>query len=204
MALTLPKIRLVADSRMDPVKNMEKDLQIAQDVCAGQAQATLRTYGWDRPALSLGRRQKLEELSLDLAGPERVIVRRPTGGGAVLHDADEFTYALALPHVVFQSRMKPSDIPSWIHRSLREQLQKQAILSPESLICVQENPSTVSALCFQSPVYGDLLYNDKKVGGSAMRVWRGGLLIQGSIQGLPVERKALVESLGAVMDCFPT
>ncbi len=192
-------LRFISDPRMDPAENMKKDLEIAQDVCAGQAPVTLRLYGWDRPALSLGRRQKLEQLPADQIGSGRVIVERPTGGGAVLHDADEFTYALALPRTAFQNRMKPSDIPAWIHQSLKEQLQKQVSLP--DLQCAPARPAS-SEFCFQSPVLGDLLIGNRKVAGSAMRVWRGGLLIQGSIQGLPVAREVLRESLNAVIERF--
>ncbi|MDO8730342.1 MAG: hypothetical protein Q7J69_04070 [Candidatus Omnitrophota bacterium] len=198
----MPKIRLITDSRMDPAENMKKDLSIAQEVCAGQAPATLRVYGWDRPALSLGRRQKLEQLSPDRIGSGRVVVQRPTGGGAVLHDADEFTYALALPRPSFQDRMKPSELPAWIHRALKEQIQKQKFLSLEALECAPANSALSSEFCFQSPVCGDLLIENQKVAGSAMRVWRGGLLIQGSIQGLPVAREVLLESLAMVVERF--
>jgi lipoyl(octanoyl) transferase len=200
----MTKIRLITDARMDPAENMKKDLEIAQEVCAGQSPETLRVYGWNRPALSLGRRQKLEQLPSDLAGSGRVIVRRPTGGGAVLHDTDEFTYALSLPRASFQDRMKPSDIPARIHRALKEKIQKQKLLSLEGLECASANSVLSSEFCFQSPVYGDLLIKNRKVAGSAMRVWRGGLLIQGSIQGLPVAREALLESLAAVVDRFLT
>lgn len=202
MALTIPKIRIITDSRMDPAENMKKDLEIAQEVCAGRAPATLRLYGWDRPALSLGRRQKLEQLSPDLIGSDRVVVRRPTGGGAVVHDTDEFTYALALPRAAFEGWIKPSDIPAWIHRALKEQLQKKSTLSLKNLECAQANPIHPSEFCFQSPVLGDLLIGSQKVAGSAMRVWRGGLLIQGSIQGLPVKHEVLLESLVTVVERF--
>src|SRR4051794_38396264 len=51
----------------------------------------LRFYAWDRPTLSLGYFQPFADRP-----PGLPVVRRPTGGGAIVHD-HELTYALALP-----------------------------------------------------------------------------------------------------------
>ncbi|MBM51661.1 MAG: hypothetical protein CL485_01415, partial [Acidobacteria bacterium] len=59
---------------------------------------TLRLYRWDRPTISLGYAQPHEQ-GIDAVVARRLgipVVRRPTGGRAVLH-ADELTYALAGP-----------------------------------------------------------------------------------------------------------
>ncbi|MDT8340717.1 MAG: hypothetical protein RQ751_04325, partial [Longimicrobiales bacterium] len=61
-------------------------------------EAVLRLYAWDRPTLSLGR----NEPARGVYAPERLeasgvaVVRRPTGGRAVLHHR-EVTYAVCLP-----------------------------------------------------------------------------------------------------------
>jgi lipoate-protein ligase A len=69
------------------------------EACAGDPERTLptlRLYGWDPPAVSLGRSQ--QEFPAGLAGPHTGVdlVRRPTGGGAVLHDRER-TYAVVAP-----------------------------------------------------------------------------------------------------------
>lgn len=181
---------------------MMRDEQIAAEVCAGHAPPTLRLYGWIRPAISIGRRQKVEDLPSDLRRSKRTIVWRPTGGGAVLHEADDFTYALALPWRVFQERLKPVEVPVWIHRQWRESLQSSGFASADGLVCSSGDSRTVSSLCFEAPVCGDLLYQNQKVAGSALRVWRGGALIQGTVQGLPVTREVLGGSLKAVFRRF--
>src|SRR5690242_7650638 len=54
----------------------------------------LRFYGWTEPAASFGYFQKFSEI--ERTTMLRPLVRRPTGGGLVPHDAD-WTYSLALP-----------------------------------------------------------------------------------------------------------
>jgi hypothetical protein len=60
---------------------------------------------------------------------------------------------------------------------------------------IYETGSKKISLCFETPVCGDLLYRGRKVAGSALRAWREGLLIQGSIQGLPIRPDDLIDSL---------
>jgi len=66
--------------------------------CAEGGPPTLRFYAWTAPTLSIGRNQRLAE-SADLDACRSLgveLVRRPTGGAAVLHE-HEVTYALSLP-----------------------------------------------------------------------------------------------------------
>ena len=58
--------------------------------------ATLRFYSWNEPTLSLGYFQRYADREQHAASRECAVVRRQTGGGAILHDR-ELTYSLALP-----------------------------------------------------------------------------------------------------------
>ena len=74
--------------------NMARDEAIGRAVAARLSPPTLRLYAWDPPCVSLGRHQSL--LSVDAMGCTLrgyQIVRRPTGGRAVLH-TDELTYSV--------------------------------------------------------------------------------------------------------------
>lgn len=77
--------------------NMAIDEAIMAAVSAGHAPPTLRFYGWSPPCLSLGYAQSAGDVDFTrLAGLGWDVVRRLTGGRAILH-ADELTYSVAVP-----------------------------------------------------------------------------------------------------------
>jgi len=90
--------RMLQDGPADGAWNMAVDEAIARAVGDGVAPATLRLYTWSASTLSLGYLQKTPG-AVDLAAcRERgiAVVRRVTGGRAVLHAA-ELTYSVAVP-----------------------------------------------------------------------------------------------------------
>jgi lipoate-protein ligase A len=82
---------------MDGRRDMAIDEALAEAVGSGASPPVVRLYGFSPPTLSLGRFQKAKgRLSeRQLARDGVTLVRRPTGGHAVLHD-DELTYSVAL------------------------------------------------------------------------------------------------------------
>ncbi|HNQ24805.1 MAG TPA: hypothetical protein PKK06_17120 [Phycisphaerae bacterium] len=90
-------IRLLLDEALDGPTNMARDEALLQAVEQREAPPTLRVYQWDPPTISLGYFQRFADY-LALTEPlcRLPVVRRLTGGGAILHDL-EVTYALALP-----------------------------------------------------------------------------------------------------------
>jgi len=91
------EFEIIVDPPGEPAANMERDERLAQRVREGLQPPTLRIYQWSRPCISLGRGQLLENLPEELRGKGVPVVQRPTGGGAVLHLLDEWTYTLAMP-----------------------------------------------------------------------------------------------------------
>ena len=76
---------------------MAVDEVLLDGIAAGTAPPTLRFYGWTPPCLSLGYFQPFDVVDLDSCRALGVdIVRRPTGGRAILHDR-EVTYSVVLP-----------------------------------------------------------------------------------------------------------
>ena len=76
---------------------MAADMALLQAVGAGLTAPVLRLYAWSPPCLSLGYGQHVSEADRGrLAALGWGIVRRPTGGRAILH-TDELTYSVALP-----------------------------------------------------------------------------------------------------------
>lgn len=95
--MTSTKWRVVLSGHLNGAHNMAIDEAILRSVAEG-GPPTLRFYGWEPPAISLGYFQKVdEELDLEACRSLGVdVVRRPTGGRAVLHDV-EVTYSLVVP-----------------------------------------------------------------------------------------------------------
>ena len=92
-----PKWRLIRSGHVSGAMNMAVDEAILRAVARGGT-PTLRFYGWDPPAVSIGYFQDAEK-EVDTAACKSLgvdVVRRPTGGRAVLHDV-EVTYSLIVP-----------------------------------------------------------------------------------------------------------
>jgi len=185
---------LVIDPPGDPAWNMAADEQLIGRVRRNAAPPTLRIYGWRLPAVSLGRRQPPEDLPPEMRRGISV-VRRPTGGGAVVHRLDELTYALAVSRSVLPLGFSLRQLACVIHRRFRDELVGQGWIASADLQLASEDSSGPLLFCFSSPVRGDLLYRGRKAAGSALRAWREAFLIQGSVQGLPPAREQLQEAL---------
>jgi lipoyl(octanoyl) transferase len=76
--------------------NMRYDGMLAQSLVSADGPFVVRFYGWSPPALSLGWHQNGEEIDHVRCEESGIdIVRRPTGGRAILH-SDEVTYSVAM------------------------------------------------------------------------------------------------------------
>lgn len=86
--------RLILDDPAEGAWNMALDRALLDAYDAGEVPPTLRLYSWNRPTVSLGRFQPLEDLDLAVCASRGIAAcRRPTGGRGVLHD-DEVTYSI--------------------------------------------------------------------------------------------------------------
>src|SRR2546430_14140380 len=89
--------RLLLDKPASGAWNMAVDEVLLDAVTAGTAPPTLRFYAWTPPCLSLGYFQPFDVVDVDGCWALGVdVVRRPTGGRAILHDR-ELTYSVVLP-----------------------------------------------------------------------------------------------------------
>lgn len=92
------QFRLIVDTFHDAFYNMGMDLALLVSVGHKKALPTLRLYGWEPQAVSIGYFQGIEE-EVDIPACEArgiSVVRRLTGGGAVFHD-QEVTYSITIP-----------------------------------------------------------------------------------------------------------
>src|SRR5215475_5938730 len=79
---------------------LDEALLLVQE--AGAGRPTLRVYGWCQPTLSLGYAQDArQDVNLSACQAQGIaVVRRPTGGRAVLHD-QEVTYSVLMPLLAY-------------------------------------------------------------------------------------------------------
>jgi lipoate-protein ligase A len=135
----------------------------------------LRFYGWTLPAASFGYFQRYADI--EAATHLRPLVRRPTGGGLVPHDAD-WTYSLAFPAVHEWYSLAAAEsyrrVHEWVCNAFRK-LGVDATLAP----CCRNSGS---GRCFAGYEESDVLWQGGKIAGAAQRRSRTGLLIQGSVQ----------------------
>lgn len=140
--------------------------------------ALVRVYGWSQPVLSFGRHQRAAGLYDREAARVRGIgvVRRPTGGRAVLH-AREITYCIAAPEQALGSLMKA-------YRTINELLvQALRILGVDATVAAPNTPSPrpFAGACFEEPVAGEIVARGRKLVGSAQWRSEGAFLQHGSI-----------------------
>jgi lipoate-protein ligase A len=89
--------RLITSGYGDGPRNMAVDEAILEAVAAGESPPTLRFYAWQPPCVSLGYRQPANVVDVErCAAAGWDVVRRPTGGRAILH-VDELTYSVVAP-----------------------------------------------------------------------------------------------------------
>lgn len=159
---------------------MEADAGSARAAAAGVP--SLRLYTWARPALSLGRFQPegdVDEAACAEAGVE--VVRRPTGGRALLHGGD-LTYAVALPRPPGWTATV-DDLYCLLARGLVAGLARLGVEAE-----VARHDGEAGAACFAAVRGSDLRVGDRKLCGSAQVRWRrmdgleaGAVLQHGSV-----------------------
>ena len=165
---------LLASGAGDCAFNMALDEALLQ-AAPRQGQAVLRFYGWTEPAASFGYFQKYAEI--ERLTQLRPLVRRPTGGGLVPHDAD-WTYSLAFPPTDDWYGLSATDSYRRVHEWIRDAFALLSLATELAPTCSKILPGQ----CFQGHERFDLLWRGRKIAGAAQRRTRDGLLIQGSIQ----------------------
>lgn len=172
--------RLLLDGERDGASNMAIDEAILEAVIRGNSLPTLRFYGWSPPCLSLGRNQPLAEANLAACRAAGVdVVRRPSGGQAVLH-AEELTYAVAL----LQSDPRSEGGVLEGYRRLSEGLLTglwQLGVEAVQALATRQADGPPSPICFDRPSDYEITLAGRKLIGSAQWRRRGGVLQHGSL-----------------------
>lgn len=156
--------------------NMAVDAAVAAAVGAGAVPPTLRLYAWDPPCLSLGYAQSIADVDMArLRQQGWEVVRRPTGGRAILH-TDELTYSVAVPadHPLAEGSVVDSyrRISTALLAAL-EALGAQPHADPQSKDAVRDK----SPVCFETPSHYEITVDGRKLVGSA-QARRGNSVLQ--------------------------
>jgi lipoate-protein ligase A len=172
---------------------MAVDEAIAQAIAAGLVPPTLRFYAWEPPCVSLGRNQPAKGVNLAACAYRGYdVVRRPTGGRAILH-TDEMTYSVvASPdHPLMHGYVLDSYLR--ISHGLVAGLGRLGIDAEEAPGTNRAGPE-VSAACFEVPSAYEIVAAGRKILGSAQARRSTSVLQHGSLP--------LVGDLTRVVDCL--
>ena len=140
-----------------------------------RGQPVLRFYGWTEPAASFGYFQRIADI--ERATVLRPLVRRPTGGGLVPHDAD-WTYSLVFPPGHPWYGLKAVESYERVHQWMQAAFARLGVATELAPCCRRDIPGQ----CFAGHEKSDLLWRGRKIAGAAQRRAKSGLLIQGSVQ----------------------
>ncbi len=189
--------RFVDTGARDAASNMALDEALLVMHEAGATLPTLRVYGWCQPTLSLGYAQNAHQ-EVDLAACQAqgvAVVRRPTGGRAVLHD-QEVTYSVVMPLALDDGPHTITEHYRRIGMALAAAL--QALGLPAQLARPQVRATLTRApaspACFAALSRYELSVAGKKIVGSAQKRGQRALLQHGSIP-LWMDRQRLFQCL---------
>ncbi len=161
---------------------MAIDEAILESVGAKLVPPTLRLYAWQPPCLSLGYAQPVSDVDqAALAQSGWGLVRRPTGGRAILH-TDELTYAVIAP--LHEERVEGGVLESYrrLAQALVKALERLGLAAQsEAKYALPAGSRPNAAVCFEVPSNYEITANGKKIIGSAQARRLLGVLQHGSL-----------------------
>ena len=176
-----PRWLFLDSGRCAPATNMALDEALLEQAARFDA-PVLRSYGWASPAATFGYSQRIADV--EKMTRLRPLLRRPTGGGLVVHDCD-WTYSLMVPADHAWYGLKAEASYRRMHEWLRESFARLGVPTELAVSPLESGPGQ----CFAGHVQADLLWRGRKIAGAAQRRTRLGLLIQGSVRPPPLGLK---------------
>lgn len=175
------RLRWITDPPADGPTNMARDEALLHEIGCGASPPTLRFYRWDPATISLGYFQAYADYeALPPPAGDLAVVRRQTGGGAILHDF-ELTYSLTVPidHPLVGAG-GANVMYDHVHRAFSLLLTQHGVpitAGTGSGGCSHDGPF----FCFERHSCLDLLADGRKLMGSAQRRTRQAVLQHGSL-----------------------
>ncbi len=187
--------RLITYSEFEPAFNMAADEAILEAHLAGEVPPTLRLYGWKPAAISIGYSQKISPQEIQsIKDHGLAVVRRPTGGRAVLHLGD-LTYSFVGTSIgdkdktVNNEQQSDQNSKGFLSTSVAaayKQICQGLIEAIKEFGITLELGTSNSEYrtnydCFRATTNADLQYGGKKMIGSAQLRRKNAVLQHGSI-----------------------
>lgn len=203
------KLRLLVHAKGAPAWNMAVDEALFASAIEKKSLPCLRVYTWKNPCATYGCFADYEHVRhfLSEALPHRFrfcAVRRPTGGGIVLH-GDDLTFSLCGETLPFFGFRDVQETYQKIHRAIVTGFSSVAFFAQELFINKEdgenEKNSGQPGVCFRAPVRHDVMKGEKKFAGGAQRRSGNFFLHQGTIQ-LEAGMLSFTEALSALCGGF--
>jgi lipoate-protein ligase A len=161
--------------------NMAVDEAILESAACGDVPPTLRLFAWQPACLSLGYAQSsadADRVRLTQRGWD--LVRRPTGGKAILH-TDELTYSVTGPQT--ESRLAGSVLESYrrLSAALLKALHLLSIPAQSQAEILHTESESKGPVCFEVPSNYEITVGGRKLIGSAQARRREGVLQHGTL-----------------------
>ncbi|WP_420266158.1 lipoate--protein ligase family protein [Candidatus Magnetominusculus dajiuhuensis] len=191
--------RLIEYSAGDAGFNMAADEAVALMVESGDSPPTLRFYGWTVPSVTIGAFQRIANINTAVCQTLNIsVVRRPTGGRAIVHD-DELTFSFSTG-----TRAAPfSESLLYNYTTIGtaffqafQRLGLDCAITQRRLKRQEASPATANPMCFSAASYSEITIDGRKILGAAQKRYRGALLEQGAIP-LSVNRPLLSQVFGS-------
>jgi len=158
-------------------ENMAWDEALLESIAA-LGRPLLRLYDWNESAATFGYFQKIADV--ESMTKLRPLIRRPTGGGLVPHDAD-WTYSVVVPPSDDWYQLRAPESYRRMHEWILAAFGRLEIAAALAHSKQSDGPGQ----CFVGAEQFDVLARGRKIAGAAQRRNGNGLLIQGSIQPPP-------------------
>jgi lipoyl(octanoyl) transferase len=169
---------------MSGAANMAIDEALLSGRLRNLGPPTIRFFAWQPPTISLGYAQPLDG-RVDLGAAAQMgigLVRRPTGGSAILHEGPELelTYSVTAAEEDFPGADDLYTTYRWIGTALTAGL--RTLGAPAEMVAVQpSDPAAMPAFCFARTGSYEIEVKGRKLVGSAQRRRGAGFLQHGSV-----------------------
>jgi lipoate-protein ligase A len=172
--------RLIRETSRPGPLNMALD-EIAAETAATDGVRTVRVYSWEPSTLSLGYHQDPETIDWDFCEQEDITVtRRPTGGGAIYHDAvGDISYSIVAPADELPGNLM--DSYELLCQPLIEAFDRMGV---DAYFAEDERPAIYEPACYLRklhPAHDVLAGNGRKISGNAQYRQRDAVIQHGSI-----------------------